>query len=197
MRQYQFIKGLVVLGLNISIGVGIQSSANASRQVIFNESPTIIEDYFGQYWTRLTTTNAAGDRLVKYTYNPGAIRSLFLNANNLRLSIDFVNNRAERIKIHQNGMGFNIRSEQLDEPNYYPTCFNNLFKYIFGYPPSTNSPVYRRSVYDDSGEGGTLHITTHCISEGIAISYEWISVRDFVHFIEIFQEPACISTLNR
>lgn len=191
MRQHQFIKGLVVLGWSISLGVGIQLSANASKPLIFNENPTTVGRYFGRYWTRLTTKNAAGDRLVTYTYNPGAIRSLFLNADNLKLSIDFVNHQAKRIKIHQNGAGFNLPSGQLDGPNYYPTRFDDLFEYLFDERPATSSSVYRRSIYDDSGDGGTLHTTTYCISEGIAISYEWISVRDFVNFIAIFPEPTC------
>lgn len=191
MEKSQFIKNVMAVGASIFLGVGIHTSLSANRRIIFNENPTTIEHYFGQYWSRLTTTNTAGDRVVTYTYNPGAIRSLFLNADKLKLSIDFVNDRAERIKIHQDELGFDILSEPLDYPNYYPTSFNNLFEHIFGYRPSTSSQFYGRLIYDDSGDGGTFHTTTYCVAEGIAISYEWISSRTFVHFIEISQEPNC------
>lgn len=192
MRQSQFFKSLAIFGASFFLGVTMHTPVSANKRIIFNENPTTIEHYFGKHWSRLTTTSTAGDRVVTYTYNPQKIRSLFLNAEKLRLSIDFVNNRAERITIDQDGNGFDIPPEQLGYPNYYPTSFNNLFEYVFGYFPSTSEQFQGRLIYDDSGDGGTLHVSKYCLTKGIAISYEWISIRTFIYSIEIIQEKECI-----
>lgn len=179
-----------VWGASILLGAGVQIPVSAQVRPIFNENPLTIEQFFGPPWSRLTTTTPAGDRRVIYTYSPGAMRSLFLNADDLRLSVEFINDQVERIKIHQDGSGFDI-PEPLAYPDDYPTTFNAVLDYVFGDRPTTSLPWQQRLLYDNSGDGGTLHTSAYCINQGIAISYEWISTRTFVHFIEIVPATSC------
>ncbi len=197
MAQKTIAGKIISLGTVALMAAGFQTSVDALERSIFNQNPATIERYFGPYWSRLTTSTRSGDHRVTYTYNPGAIRSLFPDAEGLRISVEFINHQAKRIKIHQNGTGFDIPPRQLRESDYYPVVFDALFEDIFGYRPPTHSQLHGRSIYDDSGDGGTLHTSTYCIAEGIAISYEWISVRNFVNYIDILQEPTCTeSTLE-
>jgi hypothetical protein len=191
MAQKTIAGKIISFGTVVLVAAGFHASVDAHERLIFNQNPAAIEQYFGPYWSRLTTTTGSGDHRVTYAYNPGAIRSLFPNAEGLRISVEFINHQAKRIKIHQNGTGFDIPSGQLRESDYYPVVFDALFEDIFGYHPPANFQLHGRSIYDDSGDGGTLHTTTYCIAEGIAISYEWISVRSFVNYIDILQEPTC------
>ncbi|NJL00296.1 MAG: hypothetical protein HC910_06875 [Spirulinaceae cyanobacterium SM2_1_0] len=39
---------------------------------------------------------------------------------------------------------------------------------------------------------GTLHMVTVCMSENIAMSYEWIGTEDYIWFINFLPESACV-----
>jgi hypothetical protein len=165
--------------------------AEASLRTIFNENVGTIERYFGRYWTRLTTHNQPGNHVVTYTYSPGKLRSIFRDSDKLRLSVTFVNDRAQSIHIHQNGSGFTIPDScGSSDLNFYPSCFDEVFAVVFGDRPP-DSPLHGRQIYDDSGDGGTLHISTYCVAENTAISYEWISERDFVLNLYLLPESSC------
>ncbi|MEM9090616.1 MAG: hypothetical protein AAGC93_17935 [Cyanobacteria bacterium P01_F01_bin.53] len=189
--QRYVTKSLAILGLSTFLVTGMQSSAVSSERSIFGESPTDIERYFGQYWTRLTLGHAEGDLNVTYTYSPGRIRSFFNNAEDLRLSVGFINDQAVSVRIHQDGAGFNIPSERFEPSDHSMNIFDDVFESIFGYRPPVTSPVYRQILQPGSLQG-TLHTITYCISEKIAMSYEWISTEDYIWFIHFFQEPACV-----
>ncbi|NEQ46729.1 MAG: hypothetical protein F6K00_25550 [Leptolyngbya sp. SIOISBB] len=189
-RHYS-IKALAILGLSAVLGLGIQSPAISSERAIFGEMPTRIEDYFGQYWTRLTLTNSEGDRTVTYTYSPGAMRSFFDNAEDLRLSVRFINDEAVAVRVHQNGAGFNIPADKLPSADNSTSVFDDVFAYIFGYQPPIMSRLDRQSLEPNFLQG-TLHSVTYCMSEEIAMTYEWISTQDYIWFITFEQEPDCI-----
>ena len=189
-RRY-ITKALTILGLSTFLVTGMQPFAVSGERSIFGENPTDIERYFGPYWTRLTLGDAEGDLNVTYTYSPGRIRSLFNNAEDLRLSVRFINDQAVSVRIHQDGAGFNIPSERFESSDHSLNIFDDVFESTFGYRPPVTSPVYRQILQPGSLQG-TLHTVTYCISEEIAMSYEWISTEDYIWFIRFFQEPACI-----
>lgn len=188
----RFIKTLAILGLSAFLGTNIQRPAASEERAIFGESSATIEEYFGQYWTRLTIMNSAGDRVVTYTYSPGEMRNFFDNAECLRLSVEFINDRATEVSVHCNGAGFDIPSDQNEFSDNSIKIFDDVFEYIFGERPPTDSPIYHRNLGPEELLVGTLHTVTHCMSEEIAISYEWISTPDFIWFIDFFQESICI-----
>ena len=187
----RFWMSFAIFGLGVSLFLGLQSPATSGERSIFGETPSAVEGYFGPYWTRLTTQNTADDRIVVYTYSPGTMRSLFLNAEELRVSVTFVNDRAYHVKVHDNGGGFNIPANPSGSQQNSTRVFDDVFEYIFGYRPPTSSPVYRR-LLNPGALHGTLHMVTYCMSEGIAMSYEWISTEDYIWFIDFFREPACL-----
>ena len=184
-------KALAILGLSTFLVTSMQSSAISGERSIFGESPPDLERYFDQYWTRLTLVDAEGNLNVTYTYSPGKIRSFFDNAEDLRLSVRFINDQAVNIRIHQNGAGFNIPSERFEPSDNSMNIFDDVFESIFGYRPSVESPIYQK-ILEPGSLQGTLHTVTYCISEEIAMSYEWISTEDYIWFIRFFQESACV-----
>lgn len=184
------MKVLSIAGFSMLLIAGTSLAGSADERPVFGESPTAIEQYFGSYWSRLTEVNQADHHVVTYTYSPGEIRSLFFDAENLRLSITVVNDEAELIRIHENGGSFNIPTEPNQPLDFPPLVFDRVFEYVFGDRPMTASPMDRRIL--NPGEAhGTLQTITYCISQGIAASYERISTADHIWFVEFFQEPAC------
>lgn len=65
---------------------------------------------------------------------------------------------------------------------------------IFGETPSAKFPLHGQTIADDSGNGGTFHSTTHCIVEGVAVQYDWISERDLITKIQFMPENSCRSS---
>lgn len=185
----QFWLGLSIGGLGL---ISLPASINASRRMIFNQTPATIEQYLGRYWTRLTRHHPQGDLIVTYTYNPAKVRRLFVD-DALELAMTFVNHRLESMQI-RSPKAFRLRKfGEKDYPNFYPSQFDEVFEVIFGYRPSTRSPLYGQQIADDSGDGGTLHTSTYCIEEGIAITYDWISERDLALQATFLSEPKCRS----
>lgn len=194
MGQSEDSKGFVAIGLSTILGISLTATATASHGTFFSASPQMVERDFGRHWTRLTAVaQSAFKQQVTYTYNPNRIRSLFQKTDQVQLSVTFMNNRANRIRIYNQGAGFRIASAQIQYPDGYALIFDDLFERIFGIRPNPKSPIYRRFIKDDSGDGGTFHTSTYCISPGIAVTYDWVSERNLVTAIEFYPEPGCRS----
>lgn len=181
---------LSIAGLSVLLIAGTSLAGSADERPVFGESPTAIEQYFGPYWSRLTEVNQADHHVVTYTYSPGEMRSFFIDAEDLRLSITFVNDAAEFIRIHENGGSFNIPADPDQPSGFPPLVFDRIFAYVFGDRPLTTTPMDRRMLNPGAAHG-TLRTITYCMSQGIAASYEQISTADHIWFIELFQEPDC------
>lgn len=96
-----------------------------------------------------------------------------------------------RVRIHQDGAGFNIPSERFESSNHPLDIFDDVFESVFGYRPPVASPVCRK-ILEPGSLQGTLHTVTYCIGEEIAMSYEWISTEEHIWFIYFSQEPDCV-----
>ncbi|MGD1940616.1 MAG: hypothetical protein ACFB0G_04840 [Leptolyngbyaceae cyanobacterium] len=118
------------------------------------------------------------------------MRSFFDNAEDLRLSVRFVNDEAVAVRVHENGAGFSIPADKLPSADNSTNVFEDVFAYIFGYQPPIMSRLQQS--LEPSIPQGTLHAVTYCMSEEIAMHYEWISTEDFIWYITFAQEPDCL-----
>ncbi|KKJ01083.1 hypothetical protein [Prochlorothrix hollandica] len=170
------------------LAMEMESHAPPTALGILGQDPATVEQTLGPYWSKLTVRLGGIDRHITYTYNPQRLRPLFLHSDPLTLAVDFVNHRADRIRI---GQGFDIPPGQLDSPDFYPSAFDGVYAALFGTPVAATDPHYRQRIQDDEGEGGTFHTTTFCLGGGIALTYEWISSRSFVNYLDLQRSEAC------
>lgn len=171
------------------LGVGILSGLIFCRSVeareIFGAAPDQLEQYFGPYWTRLTEQTNDKDERVTYTYNPTPVRTLFPSARLKNFEVVFINGQAISIT-----SWMTVGLQQFSDRGY-PIDFDRLYDYFFGQSPSTQSSVYRKLLYDGSQDHGTLRRMTFCVEDGIAMTYEYASVRDSAIYIRYASEEQC------
>ncbi len=133
------------------------SPALAGRYVL-NQTPQIIEGYFGSYTTKLTQ----GEKIT-YTYAPKSFRGLFPKFPKSNFAITFVNNQAKYITLNFNG-GF---SPDASSYNYGQAEAVKFYNYIFGYKP----PVWQKLSEKFSGNE-TIYFYEYCLGDGVATSFD-------------------------
>lgn len=151
------IKLLSSLGLSCLIFGSIAALPAMAGRYVLDQTPQTIERYFGRYWTRLTTTNASGDRVVTYTYSPRPLQRLFTGAENSTFKVIFVNNRAQQITLE------NMWTHDFDIPDAA-----RFFEYVFAYSPP-------QSEYQDLGTETLVHghwENTACLGDGVLTRYD-------------------------
>ncbi|MDX2099418.1 MAG: hypothetical protein SFW36_16690 [Leptolyngbyaceae cyanobacterium bins.59] len=186
MLRKQLCRVLILCSFSGFISLGTQQSVDAGQRNLFDQNPTTISRYLGSYWTRLTRTLSPTEQLVTYTYNPRQIRRLFPKAQVSKLEVNFKNSRVTSISVWMT-----LILEKFEE-NGYPAELEPLFVHFFGYRPSAQSSVYRKIIADGSQDpGGTLHVNAYCMSDGIAMAYEYASERNLAIYVNFFLDEAC------
>lgn len=142
---------------------------------ILNETPEVIERYFGRYQTRLTTP--AG---VTYTYSPQGIRQLFPQFQQTNWSITFVNNRAKFINLEVNP------NDNADDFTYGQSEATKFFQHVFGYQP----PVWQELSRQFTGNA-TIAEYEYCLGDGVATSFTQMGYKQFADFIQLYYNPQC------
>jgi len=112
------------------------------------------------------------------------------------LEVEFVEGIAQSIKLHH--QPWTLPPGQLQDSQNFPPLFWTIAATLGVTPPDPlAAPPW---IYDDSGDGGTLHTTVFCVGTvpgvggdrlGVALAYEWISDRDFVHYVQLSLSPHC------
>jgi len=172
---------LLSLGLSLASCFAFQPWGQAQPHRFFGADPATIERRLGPYWSRLT----AGSN-VTYTYNPAKIDQLFPGSKADELLVVFTDDRATSVSVWMS-VGLTEFSD-----NGYPLEFDALFKLFFGYDPSPESSVYGKSIHEDWFHlGGTLHMVWYCVEDGVALSYEYASNREYAIYVGFQPDEAC------
>lgn len=152
------IAGLILVLLLLS---GVFAPTALAGRYVLNQTPQTIQRYFGRPLTQVTH-QSNGNSEVTYTYSTGPLRRLLPKfPKQGTFNIDFVNNRAQVIRLEPNA------SEE-EYFNYSQAEAAKLFRYIFGYQPSIWKPIPLPN--GGGGHEGFIDFKA-CLGDGVVNSF--------------------------
>lgn len=179
-QLWQVFTGLTVEFLLVS---SIFAPPAMAGRYVLNQTPQIIERYFGRPISKRTNGNG-----VIYIYNPKSFRRIFPQFPKSNFSITFVNNQAKDITLNFNGDFY----QYLGDNNYGQAEAIKFYNYIFQYQP----PIWQE-LSAKFGGNETVYFYEYCLGDGVATSFERYGYKQFTDYATLSYDARCEPPYNR